>query len=124
MAKLETYIGPHAGTLKIYFGIFQIGSGKFSAFSDFQTDFAGSYNALGKSGTFTIAINLTDQDPASTSGPCKVTLNGKSDNAATYQVSGQKLALTTALNDAVLDVYVSQGGTQVDNISGHNIWIG
>ncbi len=124
MAKLDPYFGPHAGSLKIYVGIFSIGTGDFTAFSDFQAAFAGSYSAFGQSGTFAIAIGLTDQNPASTSGACQVTLNGKSDSAAKYQVNAQKLTITTALNDAPLDIYTNQNGTQVDNISGHSIWIG
>jgi hypothetical protein len=124
MAKLEPYFGPHTGPMKIYLGVFQVGSGSFPAFSDFQTQFAGSYSALGQSGTFNIAISLTDQNPASASGPCQVTLNDQTDDAATYHVSGPKLIITTALNDAPLDIYPGQHGTQVDNISNHNIWIG
>lgn len=51
-------------------------------------------------------------------------LNGQTDNTATYKVNGKKLTFTTSLNDTPLDIYVKQKGTQVDNISGHNIWIG
>ena len=124
MAKLETYFGPHTGPMKIYLGIFQVGSGSFSAFSDFQAQFAGSYSALGHSGTFNIGVNLTDQKPENNSGPCEIALNNQTDNAATYQVSGQKLIVATTLNNTPLEIYASQDGTQVDNISDHNIWIG
>lgn len=124
MAKLEPYFGPHTGPMNIWLGIFQVGSGSFPAFSDFQAQFDGSYSAFGQSGTFNMALSLTDRNAASTSGPCQVTLNNQTDNAATYQVSGPKLIVTTTLNDAPLDIYASQNGTQVDNLSGHNIWIG
>ena len=124
MATLDPYFGPHNGPMKIYLGVFEVGTGAFPSFSHFQTEFNGSYSAFGQSGTFAIAINLTDQNPASTSGPCRVTLNGKSDNAASYQVAGGKLIVTTNLNGAPLHVYPHQNGTQVDNISDHNIWIG
>jgi hypothetical protein len=124
MAKLQPYFGPHAGTLKIYVASFDVGSGSFSAFADFQAAFAGSYDFLGQSGNFTIAINLSDQNGTSTSGPCQLTLNGQTDNTAMYKVNGKKLTFTTSLNDTPLDIYVKQKGTQVDNISGHNIWIG
>jgi hypothetical protein len=79
---------------------------------------------MGYSGTFKIAVDLSDQNPTSTTGPCQVTLNDKTDNAATYQVNGQKLIVTTTLNTSPLDIYQGENGTQVDNISGHNIWIG
>ncbi|HEX4410751.1 MAG TPA: hypothetical protein VH206_18425 [Xanthobacteraceae bacterium] len=124
MAKLKTYFGPHAGDMKIYLGFFQVGSGSFSFFSDYQSQFSGTYSALGNSGTFAITLNLTDQDAASTSGPCHIMLNAQTDNAATYAVDGDKLSVTTTLNDAPLEIYQSQNGTQVDNISNHNIWIG
>ena len=58
------------------------------------------------------------------SGPCTLTLNGKTDKAATYQADSSKLTITTTLNAEPIDIYTKQSGTQVDNISGHNLWIG
>lgn len=124
MATLGPYFGPHTGHRNIYLGIFQVGSGSFPNFSDFQTEFDGSYSALGHSGTFKIGLDLTDRDAGSTSGPCAVTLNGRTDNAASYQVDTPKLVIKTTLNQTPLEIYKSQNGTQVDNISDHNIWIG
>jgi hypothetical protein len=124
MAKLGQYFGPHTGNRKIYLGIFQVGSGSFPNFSDFHAEFDGSYSALGHSGTFKIGLNLTDNNAGSTSGPCQVTLNGKTDNAASYKVNAPKLVIKTSLNDSPLEIYKSQNGTQVDHISDHNIWIG
>ena len=124
MATLGSYFGPHTGNRKIYLGIFPVGSGSFPTFSDFQTEFDGSYAALGHSGTFKIGLHLTDRNAESTSGPCQVTLNGKTDNAGSYQVDSPKLIIKTSLNDSPLEIYKSQNGTQVDHISKHNIWIG
>lgn len=124
MAKLGGFFGPHSGALRIFLGFFDIGSGMFGSFSDFAAKFAGSYDAMGQSGTFTINVALTDQNPTSPSGPCTITLNGKTDSAATYQTNGAKLTVTSTLNGAPLDIYPSQNGTQIDNISDHNIWIG
>ena len=124
MAKLGQYFGPHTGTRKIYLGIFQVGSGNFPNFSDFQAEFNGSYAALGHSGTFKIRLKLTDQNAGNTSGPCQVTLNGKTDKAASYKADAQKLTIKTSLNDSPLQIYKRQNGTQVDHISDHNIWIG
>ena len=124
MAKLDPFFGPHAGALQIYVASFPVGTGNFTAFGDYQADFTGSYSFLFQSGTVTIAIGLTDQNPTSTSGPCKISLNDKTDAAATYQVIGQRLRINTPLNDLPIDVYVNNNGTQVDNVSGHNIWIG
>jgi hypothetical protein len=121
MAKLQPYFGPHAGTLKIYVASFDVGSGSFSAFADFQAAFAGSYDFLGQ---------FHDRDQSLRPKWHKYIrtvpthLNGQTDNTATYKVNGKKLTFTTSLNDTPLDIYVKQKGTQVDNISGHNIWIG
>ena len=62
--------------------------------------------------------------PAGSSGSCEITLNEETDNATTYRVDGQKLTFTTRLNDTPVAVYSSEGGTQIDGISGHNVWIG
>jgi hypothetical protein len=123
MATLNPYFGPHAGSLTISVGFFQIGSGSFTAFSDFQANFAGSYSVVGHDGSFTLAIGLTDQNPASASGPCKITLSDKTDAAATYKVNGSKLTITTSLIDTPIDVYVQDNGTQIDNIQGQSISI-
>jgi len=124
MATLGPYFGTHTGDLKIYIGIFQIGSGSFVSFDDFNAKFTGSYEVVGRPGTFTIAITLSDANPAGSSGSCEITLNEETDNATTYRVDGQKLTFTTRLNDTPVAVYSSQGGTQIDGISGHNVWIG
>jgi len=124
MAKLGPFFGPHTGQLQIWVGPFDVGSGSFPAFGDYQAQFDGSYSAFGQSSTFKMALSLTDQNAQNTSGPCQVTLNNQTDNAARYQVSAPKLVITTTLNDAPLEIYPNQNGTQVDNVSSHNIWIG
>ena len=72
-------------------------SGSFPNFSDFEAEFDGSYSAFGHSGTFKIGLKLTDQNAGSTSGPCQVTLNGKTDKTASYKVAAQKLTIKTSL---------------------------
>ena len=124
MSKLGAFFGPHAGTLRIFVGPFAVGSGRFKSFSDFEAEFAGKYEFLGQSGTVNLEITLTDQNPDNKSGPCDITLNDKPDKKATYKVAGKTLTIKTKLNDEPISVHVVQGGTQVDNISGHNIWFG
>jgi len=124
MAKLDAYFGPHAGSLKIYVGIFSVGQGSFPSFGQFETTFDGSYSAFGQSGTFDIKVLLTDKNAGATNGPCSITLNGKTDASAQYQADGSKLSIKTALNATPIEIYRSQGGTQVDGVSGHNLWIG
>ncbi|HVZ53780.1 MAG TPA: hypothetical protein VG986_17565 [Pseudolabrys sp.] len=124
MAKLTPYVGTHSGDLKIWVALFDIGSGQFKNFGDYQMEFQGSYDFAGQSGSFDIAVSLTDQQPNSPSGPCTVTLNGNTDTGAHYQTQNGKLTVTTALNQVPIDLHVKGSGTQVDNISGHNLWIG
>jgi hypothetical protein len=124
MAKLTPYFGTHAGDLKIYVGPFSVGQGAFDTFSDFHATFDGSYEFFGQSGDVAIDLTLSDHDVGSESGACTIKLNGKADTAATYQVSGSKLTITTKLNELPIEIHSRQGGTQVDNVSGHNIWIG
>jgi len=124
MTNLVAYFGTHGGTLSIYVGFFAVGSGAFTNFSDAEIGFSGSYQAFGQSGTFTIRIRLADIDPAATSGACEVTLNGNIDAGAKYEVHGEKLVISTRLNQTPVAIYPNQGGTQIDGISGHNLWIG
>lgn len=124
MAKLAPYFGSHNGTLKIYVGFFQVGSGAFTLFNDREIDFAGSYQAFGQTGAFAIRIRLTDSSPAAVSGSCEVTLNASADTTAKYEVHGTKLVVVTRLNRTPVAIYGNQNGTQIDGISDHNLWIG
>jgi len=124
MATLGNFFGTHTGELKIYVGIFSVGSGAFTAFNDAEAGFGGSYEAFGQEGTFSIQIKLTDGNPTSKSGPCEVTLNTRTDPGAKYGADGARLTISTKLNQTPVAIYVSQGGTQIDGISGHNLWIG
>jgi hypothetical protein len=123
MAGLGQYFGTHTGNLKIYVGLFQVGSGSFTSFNPTLAAFTGSYDAFGNSGTFTIAIQLLNAQNAS-SGSCKVTLNDRTDTGAAYSIAGNKFSLQTDLNPTRIVIYASQGGTQFDGVSGHNLWIG
>ena len=120
--ELTNFFGDHTGTLKIYLGFFPVGWGTFTAFTADQATFSGQYNAFGQSGTFTLSIQLPAQ-PKPT-GTCKLTLNATSDDAAKYQTNGNALTLTTTLNPTAIHIYPHNGGTQIDGVSGHNLWIG
>jgi len=124
LAKLGSYFGTHAGRLKIYVGFFEVGSGAVTLFSDAEVDFAGSYHVFGQSGEFTLGIRLTDGDQGRTAGPCEVTLNGETDATAKYEVHGAKLTIATTLNRTPVAIYPNKAGTQIDGVSGHNLWIG
>ena len=124
MAKLSTHFGPHIGSLKIYVGFFNVGSGSFTTFSDTDAEFAGSYQTFLAAGTFNIRVLLTDNNADAIAGPCEITLNESVDTTAKYEVHGAKLMIATTLNQTPVAIYLNQGGTQIDNISGHNVWIG
>lgn len=124
MTKLGSHFGSHNGTLRIYVGFFQIGSGAFAVFKDEEINFEGSYQAFGQSGAFAICIRLADSNPAAVSGQCEVRLNASIDATAKYEVHGTKLMIVTTLNRTPVAIYGNQGGTQIDGISGHNLWIG
>lgn len=123
MVGLDQFFGTHTGDLKIYLGLFKVGSGSFTSFNSNLAAFSGSYNAFGSSGTFTIEVQLLHAQNAP-SGTCRVTLNNSTDASAAYTVAGDKFSLQTNLNPTPIDIYVSQGGTQLDGVSGHNLWIG
>ena len=124
MAKLGPFFGPHDGQMRIFAGLFQVGSGTFTQFADYQVGFSGTYSFLGQNGAIILQLQLTDANPTSQSGPCSISINNQSDNAATYNVAGQQLSITTTLNSTPVTIYSSQNGTQINNISGHNAWIG
>jgi len=92
-------------------------------FQNSEVGFAGSYSAFGQAGSITIRIRLTDNNPAATSGPCEVTMNDKTDVEATYEAS-TNLTINTKLNKTPVDIYPRKGGTQIDGVSGHDLWIG
>src|SRR5271169_5271217 len=55
---------------------------------------SGSYNALGRSGTFDLRLDLTDEDPAAPSGPCTVTNAGRTFNG-TYTRNGSEISFAS-----------------------------
>jgi hypothetical protein len=124
MAMLIPFFGTHGDDLKIYVARFPIGAGKFQSFSDFEITFIGSYTAFFQVHPLSLAIKLTDQDPNASSGPCIMTVNDNVDRSATYNTNNRKITFKTRLAQTSIDVYRSQGGTQVDGLDGHNAWIG
>ena len=124
MASLAAYFGSHSGDLAIYVGPFSVGTGRFTTFGDFLAVFTGSYDFLGQHGTIAIGIKLSDQASGESSGTCEITLNKETDAAATYSVKGHKITFKTKLNATAVDIYQYKEGTQIDHVSGHNLWIG
>jgi len=131
MATLSQFIGQTSGILEIYLYALSesIGTGTASGVTDFALSFSGNYTVFGSSGQISFSIALSDQDPSSTSGYCTVSVDGNTDDNATYAVDGEYLAITTSLQADVIYVYVSGDGTGIDDIiipghDSHDIWIG
>jgi hypothetical protein len=83
----------------------KVGQGTVAALSDHEVGIEGKISILGYSGDLKIKLNLTDQDPAASKGPCVLQINTLIDENANYEA---------AMN--VLTVYAVLGGEQ-QNIS-------
>jgi len=71
-----------------------------------------------------LSIKLSDQAINAGSGSCQIIVDDKVDNSARYQTEDKKITFSTSLAQSRIDVYRSQGGTQIDGLDGHNAWIG
>jgi N-acetylmuramoyl-L-alanine amidase len=124
VATLDPFFGTHDGDLKVYVSGFPIGEGTFQSFTHFKANFLGSYRTFFQVNPLHLVINLTDQKADAASGPCEIGVNNDVDSTATYHASAEKITFQTKLAPSPIDVYRSQGGTQIDGINGHNAWIG
>ena len=70
-----------------------VGSCTIAVNDPFHFDASGSYDAMGKKGTFDMKLALTDQDPAASSGPCKISNDGQTFDA-TYVRNGNEISFT------------------------------
>ncbi|MGA8575725.1 MAG: hypothetical protein WB609_08600 [Candidatus Cybelea sp.] len=71
-----------------------VGSCSVTVNDPFQFAASGSYNVLGRSGTFDLRIDLTDKVAAATSGPCAVTNAGQT-FYGTYTRKGTEISLAS-----------------------------
>ena len=83
----------------------KVGQGTIASLSDREVGIKGKISILGYSGDLNIKLNLTDQDPAASKGPCVLQLNTNIDENANYEAAQN-----------VLTVYAVLGGKQ-QNIS-------
>lgn len=89
-------------------GWHKVGSCTITTNDDFHFSASGSYNAMGHSGSFNIALELTDHNPAASTGPCKVTNAGQT-VTGTYTRTGQSISFS----DGHHSVTVSPDGKNV-----------
>jgi hypothetical protein len=121
MATLPPYFGPGTDgqTVKIEAHLLAwptVGTGRFTAFSEYSASFTGTYKIVTYSGDVSLSITLTDQNPGATSGPATMVVNGKTDTNARYSVSGNALTVTTTAlgNPGTFKIYSGDGGTYVE----------
>jgi hypothetical protein len=68
-----------------------VGSCSVTVNDPFHFAASGNYNAMGRSGTFDLRLDLTDEDAAASSGPCTVTNAGQTLNG-TYSRNGTEIS--------------------------------
>lgn len=75
------------------------GRGRFLQLDPYQASFSGEVDIpLVYRGPVNVSFDLTDRDPTSAIGPCKITVNGRTDYNATYQVEGSKLVFNATID--------------------------
>jgi hypothetical protein len=113
--------------VKVLFVWDSVGNGSVSAFSQFQIGFEGQISSVFYKGAFNLSLALSDQNPASTSGPAAVTINGQSDDNAKYQVNGNQLTVNATLGgkSETMTFYAGDGGTYVSlgGVVSQNLWL-
>ncbi|HET9623570.1 MAG TPA: hypothetical protein VFP84_19495 [Kofleriaceae bacterium] len=134
MAALPPFFAPGTKTgsqetieVKVVFVWDSVGSGTVSAFSNFQVGFEGQISSVFYKGAFNLSLALSDQNPASTSGPAAITINGQSDNNARYQTNGNQLTVNATLGgkSETITFHAGDGGTYV-NLGGaisQSVWL-
>ena len=75
----------------------KVGQGKVSVLSDHEVTINGQISILGYSGDLTIRLNLTDEDPAATEGPCVLQINTLVDENAKYEAAKNMLTVHAVL---------------------------
>lgn len=131
MATLPPYFGPvtvgEQNKIEMHILAWPtIGSGSYTAFSDYSAEFAGTISFPFFSGSFGLSLTLLDQDPAATAGPAAVVWNGTTDNNASYSAVNGVLTLnTTALpnEQRSFSLQPNGSGTEIDGLQ-VTIWIG
>ena len=103
MAKIMDYVadGTNVGqTVEVKAKKFiwvKVGQGTVTAVSDQEVAIDGQISILGYSGDLNIHLNLTNHDPAASTGPCVLQLNTLVDENATYKNTSETLTVYAVL---------------------------
>ncbi|NJN54937.1 MAG: hypothetical protein HC804_09390 [Anaerolineae bacterium] len=93
-----------------------VGSAEVTQFSGYEVTIAGQISILGYSGNMNIYLQLLDNDPAATSGPCILRLNKHEDAQAVYHVNKNVLTVQAVLGNykQAISITPCNGGTQTE----------
>ena len=86
----------------------KVGQGTIKALSDYEVSIDGKISILGYTGDLNIKLNLTDQDPAASKGPCVLQLNTHIDENANYEAAKNGLTVYAVLGGEQQNISISQ----------------
>ena len=86
----------------------KVGQGTVAALSDHVVDVQGQISILGYTGDLNIKLNLTDEDPTASTGPCVLQLNSFVDENARYEAAKGMLTVYAVLGDAEQNISILQ----------------
>ena len=86
----------------------KVGQGTIKALSDYEVSIDGKISILGYTGDLNIKLNLTDQDPAASKGPCVLQLNTHIDKNANYEAAKNGLTVYAVLGGEQQNISISQ----------------
>ena len=88
-----------------------VGSGSFTAFSDYSLSFAGEIKTPVYKGDLNLSLSIIEQNPNSVNGPCEIVINGITSTSATYAVTRGQLIVTADFPGGIRQkVNMQQGG--------------
>lgn len=85
-----------------------VGNGKLLELADYIVDIDGQIDIVVYKGNLHIRIDLLDQDPAATAGPCRLQLNAHVDASATYEVKNGALTVSATIKQKSATVSLSR----------------
>jgi hypothetical protein len=117
MATFSPYVGVGTRTgskqsiwANIVFFV-HVGSGSFTAFSDYALSFAGEIKTAVFNGDLNLSCSITEQNPNSLNGPCEIIINGITATSASYSVTGGQLIVAADFPGGIKQkINIQQGG--------------
>jgi hypothetical protein len=101
-----TYVGQTIEVKAKKFVWVKVGQGTVAALSEYVVDVQGQISILGYSGDLNIKLNLTDEDPTASKGPCVLQLNTLIDENAKYEAAKGTLTVYAVLGGAEQNISI------------------